>query len=69
MPHRFSVEDHGRRNFESGHVTGTIAKVHTKEVDYMGRLHRCSQDDPQHEIKSEKTDHVAVHKDGAKTPV
>ena len=27
--------------------------------------HHASPDDPQHEIKSDKTDHIAAHKGGA----
>lgn len=65
MSHQFSVGDHVRWNSEAGYVQGTIAKVHTKDVDYKGHLRRCSQDDPQYEIKSDKTDHVAMHKGSA----
>jgi len=28
-------------------------------------MHRCSEDDPQYEIQSDKTDHVALHKGSA----
>jgi len=30
-----------------------------------GYLHHASKDDPQYAIKSDKTDHVALHKGGA----
>lgn len=59
---RFSVGDRVRWNSEAGQVQGAIAKVHTKDVDYKGHTRRCSPDDPQYEIKSDKTDHVAMHK-------
>jgi hypothetical protein len=36
--------------------------VHTKDVDYKGYTHHASPDDPQYEIKSDKTEHVAMHK-------
>lgn len=39
--------------------------VHTRDFDYKGHTHRASKDDPQYEIKSDKTDHVAAHKGGA----
>ena len=65
MPTKFSVGDHVRWNSEAGHVSGTITKVHTKDVDYKGHTRRCSPDDPQYEIKSDKTDHVAMHKGDA----
>ena len=65
MTKKFSVGDHVRWNSEAGHVHGTITQVHTKDVKYKGHMHRCSADDPQYEIKSDKTDHVAMHKGDA----
>ena len=41
---------------------GKIMKVHRKDVDYKGYTHHASKDDPQYEIKSDKTDHIAMHK-------
>jgi hypothetical protein len=65
MTRHFSVGDHVRWNSEAGQVRGTIVKVHTRDFDYKGHTHRASKDDPQYEIKSDKTDHVAAHKGGA----
>ena len=62
MGKRFKVGDHVTWNSEAGHVSGTIIKVHTKNVAYKGYTHHASEDDPQYEIKSGKTDHVAMHK-------
>jgi hypothetical protein len=31
-------------------------------VNYKGYTHHASPEDPQYEIKSDKTDHVALHK-------
>jgi hypothetical protein len=50
---------------EAGHVSGKIIKVHTKDVDYKGHTHHASEDDPQYEIKSSKTDHIAMQKGSA----
>jgi hypothetical protein len=36
--------------------------VHKKDVNYKGYIHHASIQDPQYEIKSDKTDHVALHK-------
>lgn len=69
MTRKFSVGDHVKWNSEAGHVSGTITKIHTKDVDYKGHMHRCSPDDPQYEIASDKTDHIAMHKGGALTRV
>lgn len=62
MAAKFKVGDHVSWNSEAGHVSGKIIKVHTSEVDWKGYTHRASADDPQYEIKSDKTDHVALHK-------
>ncbi|WP_417539893.1 DUF2945 domain-containing protein [Marinobacter sp.] len=66
MTHRkFKVGDHVRWNSEAGHVTGHIVKVHTQDTDYKGHQRRASPDEPQYEIESDKTDHVAMHKGSA----
>ena len=62
MAKRFKVGDHVTWNSEAGRVRGRIVKVHAKDVDYKGYVHHASSDDPQYEIKSDKTDHVALHK-------
>ena len=54
--------DHVSWNSEAGRVRGTIIKVHIKNVDHEGYVHHASEEDPQYEIKSDKTDHVALHK-------
>ncbi|NIU60714.1 MAG: HVA1 family protein, partial [Pseudomonas stutzeri] len=36
-------------------------------TEFMGRTRRASPDAPQYEIKSDKTDHVAMHKESALT--
>ena len=62
MTKRFNVGDHVTWNSEAGHVSGRVIKVHTKNVAYKGYTHHASKEDPQYEIKSEKTDHMAMHK-------
>lgn len=64
MERKFKIGDHVSWNSEAGHVSGTIVKVHKKDFDYKGYTHHASKDDPQYEIKSDKTDHIAVHKGG-----
>lgn len=58
----FKRRDHVSWNSEAGRVRGHILRVHTKDVDYKGHVHHASPDDPQYEIKSDKTEHVALHK-------
>ncbi|WP_338538293.1 DUF2945 domain-containing protein [Janibacter terrae] len=61
MSARYKVGDHVGWNSEAGQVSGTITKVHTEDFDYKGHTRRASTDEPQYEIKSDKTDHVAAH--------
>ncbi|BFU92951.1 MAG: hypothetical protein NTAFB01_41380 [Nitrospira sp.] len=69
MTKKFKVGDHVGWNSEAGHVSGTIIKVHTTDFDYKGYAHHADKDDPQYEIKSDKTDHIAAHKGTALTRV
>ena len=62
MVTKFKVGDHVSWNSEAGRVTGRVVRVHTKNVNYKGYIHHASADDPQYEIKGDKTDHVALHK-------
>jgi hypothetical protein len=62
MKTNFKVGDHVRWNSEAGHVSGKIIRVHPRNVDYKGYTHHADADDPQYEIKSDKSDHVAMHK-------
>jgi hypothetical protein len=62
MARTFKVGDHVSWNSEAGRVRGRIVRVHTKDVRFKGYVHHASPDEPQYEIKSDKTDHVALHK-------
>jgi hypothetical protein len=62
MGKRFKVGDHVTWNSEAGRVSGAIIKVHSKDVDYKGYTHHASEDEPQYEITSDRTDHIAMHK-------
>jgi hypothetical protein len=65
MTRRFSEGDHVTWNSEAGHVSGKIIRVHIKNIAYKGYTHHASKEDPQYEIKSDKTDHIAMHKGSA----
>jgi hypothetical protein len=62
---KFKIGDHVSWNSEAGRVQGTIVKIHTRDFDYKGYTHHASKEDPQYEIRSDTTDHVAVHKASA----
>lgn len=65
MARTFKVGDHVSWNSEAGRVSGHITRIHKQDFDWKGYTHHANADDPQYEIKSDKTDHVAVHKGSA----
>ncbi len=65
LSQKFKIGERVTWNSEAGHVSGTIVKIHKRDFDYKGYTHHASKEDPQYEIKSDKTDHIAVHKAGA----
>lgn len=65
MAERLKRGDHVTWNSEAGRVSGTIIAVHTRNFNYKGHTHHASKEDPQYEIKSDKTDHIAAHKGAA----
>jgi hypothetical protein len=64
---RFKRGDHVSWNSEAGRVSGHITRVVTSEMEFKGFTVHASRDDPQYEIKSDKTDHIAMHKGSALT--
>ncbi|MGH7089216.1 MAG: DUF2945 domain-containing protein [Stellaceae bacterium] len=62
MTKTFKVGDRVSWNSEAGRVSGRIVRVHTSDVADKGYTHHASEDDPQYEIQSDKTDHIALHK-------
>ncbi len=67
MTGRFHIGDHVSWNSEAGRVSGTIIAVHTSDFDYKGHTHHASAADPQYEIRSDRSDHIAAHKGAALT--
>jgi hypothetical protein len=62
---RFKRGDHVSWNSESGRVSGRITRVVTSEIEFKGYTVHASEEEPQYEIKSDKTDHRAMHKGSA----
>jgi Hypervirulence associated proteins TUDOR domain len=58
----FNVGDHVQWNSEAGRVSGVIIKKITSDTHIKGYVHHASRKAPQYFIKSDKTDHVAIHK-------
>ncbi|HRQ87309.1 MAG TPA: DUF2945 domain-containing protein [Bacteroidia bacterium] len=69
MNERFQVGDHVTWNSEAGHVSGHIIRVHVHDVGYKGYTHHATPENPQYEIQSDKTDHIAMHKGTALTRI
>ena len=52
-------------NSEAGRVTGVVQKRLTSPTEFKGYTVRASREEPQYLIKSERTDHLAMHKGSA----
>jgi hypothetical protein len=65
MKHEFKVGDHVEWNSEAGRVRGTIRKKVTSAIKFKTYTVRASKEEPQYLIKSDKTDHLAMHKGSA----
>ena len=65
MKHKFKVGDHVEWNSEAGYVRGTIKKKVTSAITFKTYTVRASKEEPQYLIKSDKTDHMAMHKGSA----
>ena len=63
----FKVGDHVEWNSEAGRVRGTIKKKVTSATKFKTYTVRASKEEPQYLIKSDKTDHLAMHKGTALT--
>jgi hypothetical protein len=66
---KYSKGDHVSWNSETGRVSGRIIKVHERDFDYKGHRRHASKEAPQYEIASDKTDHIAAHKEDALTKI
>jgi len=62
MTQEFRVGDRVSWNSEAGRVRGKIVKIHRRNVDFKGYTHHASREEPQYEIRSDKTGHIAMHK-------
>jgi hypothetical protein len=65
MARTFKRGDHVKWNSEAGIVRGKVIKKVISDLSIKGYMHHASKDEPQYLIKSDKTDHVAIHKGAA----
>ena len=66
---RFKVGDHVEWNSEARRVRGTITRKVTAPMEFKGYTVHASKEDPQYLIKSDKTEHLAMHRGPALTKV
>ncbi len=69
MPRHFKIGDHVEWNSEAGRVRGTIQEVVTAEIKFKGYTVHASKGQPQYLVKSDKTEHLAMHKGPALTKI
>lgn len=67
MAHEFKIGDRVRWSSSGGESTGEVTKVHTRDVEFKGQMRRCSEDEPQYEVKSDTSGDSAMHKGSALT--
>ena len=63
MPKILRRGDHVEWNSEAGRVRGVIIKKVVSNIRIKGYVHHASREEPQYLIESDKTDHVAIHKE------
>jgi DUF2945 family protein len=62
MSKTFHIGDHVRWNSEAGLVRGVIVRKLTSNTRWKGYLRHASKAEPQYVIKSDRTEHIAIHK-------
>jgi hypothetical protein len=65
MADDFAKGDHVTWNSHGNTVEGTVTEKITEETEAGGRKVKASSDDPQYEVKSDKSGKTAVHKPSA----
>jgi len=65
MAETFKRGDRVAWNSEAGRVHGVIVKKLVSNVRLKGYVHHATKEEPQYLIKSDKTDHIALHKGAA----
>ena len=65
MAEELSKGDHVSWKSHGGEAEGTVTKKITEETEAAGRKVKASKDDPQYEVRSDKSGKTAVHKPDA----
>jgi Hypervirulence associated proteins TUDOR domain len=62
MARTFKLGNQVEWDSEGGRVRGVIVKKVASDVRFKGYVHHASKEEPQYIIKSDKTNHIAIHK-------
>jgi hypothetical protein len=62
---KFDKGDHVTWKSHGGTAEGTVERKITSDTEASGRTVRASEDEPQYEVRSEKSGRTAVHRPGA----
>jgi hypothetical protein len=62
MSKTYKRGDHVEWNSEAGRVRSVIVRKVVSDIHFKGYVHHASKDEPQYIIKSDETDHIAIHK-------
>jgi hypothetical protein len=65
MAKEFEEGDRVRWRSHGGEAEGTVVREITADTEAAGRTVRASQEEPQYEVRSEKSGSTAVHRPGA----
>jgi hypothetical protein len=65
MTAEFTKGDHVTWDSHGGTAEGTVERTITEDTEASGRTVRANEDEPQYEVRSEKSGGTAVHKPDA----
>ena len=65
MPKTFKIGEHVPWNSEARLASGVIIKKIRGDTNFKRYTRHASREAPQYLIKSDKTDHIAIHKGSA----
>ncbi|TQN41188.1 DUF2945 family protein [Blastococcus colisei] len=65
MAEKFSKGDHVTWQSHGSTTEGTVERKITEDTEASGRTVRASKDEPQYEVRSDKSGKTAVHKPAA----
>ncbi len=65
MADEFHKGDHVAWNSHGSQAEGTVHRKITSDTEAAGRKVKADEDDPQYEVKSDKSGRTAVHRPGA----